>query len=293
MRIALFARDIEYKWRDRLCFIINSLKDRGVVPVYYKDLYYKMVEKYRLNIPQGELFESVSDMPEGTDLLLCLGGDGTFLESLTLIRDSNIPVAGVNFGRLGFLTSADSTPGTDWIDSIVAGNYTIEKRCVLEVITPAKFNGVYPFALNEISVQRLDPSMLSVHVKIDGVSLPTYWSDGLVVATSTGSTAYSLSIGGPIVLPTAKVLIMAPIAPHNLNIRPLVIPEDSEVSISVTSRRSGATLCIDNRSLSLENGEEIIIKKANFELNYVSLKDSVFFEALRTKLLWGEDKRNN
>jgi len=293
MRIALFAREVEYKWRERLCDVIKSFVERGAELVYYKDFYYKMVEKYRLNIPEGTLFSGSEDLGEKIDIFLCLGGDGTFLESLTLIRDREIPVAGINFGRLGFLTSADSIPGTEWIDVLTSGNFYIEKRTVLEVSSTSQIDGVFPFALNEVSIQRIDPSMLSVDVSVDGLKLPTYWSDGIVLATPTGSTAYSLSIGGPIVMPSSKAVIIAPIAPHNLNVRPLVVPEEAVMKITFNSRKGGALLCIDNRSVQIENNTEFVIKKANFDLNYISLKPSGFFDAIKEKLLWGADKRNS
>src|SRR5512133_724209 len=206
MKIAIFARDIDVKWHVRLCLIMAALLERGGELTFYAPLYKKAKEEYRLNMPVAGTFATHEELPAETDLFLCLGGDGTFLESLTLIRERNLPIAGVNFGRLGFLTSADSVPGNSWIDLLFSGNYKIEKRTILKVSAHNKFNGLYPYALNEVSVQRQDPSMLSVTLSINGMELPTYWSDGIVMATPTGSTAYSMSIGGPIMLPTAKTV---------------------------------------------------------------------------------------
>lgn len=292
MKIALYARDIEPRWRSRLSLIINTLASKNAELVYYEGFWQKLKNEYKMEIPQGKLFSNSEDLPEGTDLLLCLGGDGTLLESLPLIKKRAIPVSGVNFGRLGFLTSADLGPETEWIDDFFNKRYSIEKRMLFEVEGDFLEPGFYPFALNEVAIQRRDPLMVAVNVKIDGKDLPTYWSDGLVIASPTGSTAYSLSIGGPIMFPGVKAMIVAPIAPHNLNIRPLVIPETSIVELSVIAKVSSAILSLDNRSVTIPNNAVLKIKRAGYELNYISFKENQFVNGLREKLLWGEDKRN-
>ncbi|MFA6334359.1 MAG: NAD(+)/NADH kinase [Bacteroidales bacterium] len=293
MKIAIFARDIDLVWRDRLCFIIRTLVEKDVELCYYKPFYDKVKDEYRLNIPYGKRFANNSELPPDTDFFLCFGGDGTFLESLTLIKDRNIPIAGINFGRLGFLSTADLEPSFSWIDDLLSGNFKIEKRTILKIESPKLPADFFPYAINEVTVQRKDPSMLSVIVKVNGSVLPTYWSDGLVLASPTGSTAYSLSIGGPIVLPTSKILIIAPIAPHNLNVRPLVVPDDTEIEITVSSRWKEAILSLDNRSVVISSGDSFKISKAEFELNYISLPSSSFIGALKEKLRWGADKRNS
>lgn len=293
MKIAIFARSIDTKWHIRLSLVVAALLEREAELTFFAPFYKKAKQEYMLNLPVAETFSSHEDLPKDIDIFLCLGGDGTFLESLTLIQDRNLPVAGVNFGRLGFLTSADSAPSNRWIDMLFKGDYKIEKRTVLKVSSADKFNCMYPFALNEVSVQRQDPSMLSVTLKINGMELPTYWSDGIVIATPTGSTAYSMSIGGPIMFPTAKALIIAPIAPHNLNIRPLVVPDDTVIELVVTARKTGAILCLDNRTINVSSGDKFTISKAGFYMNYISLPASGFIGALKEKLLWGEDRRNS
>jgi len=293
MKIAIFARDIDLNWRDRLCFIIKTLVEKDIELYYYKPFYDKVKDEYRLNIPYGKRFSNNMELPPDTDFFLCFGGDGTFLESLTLIKDRGIPIAGINFGRLGFLTTADLEPSFSWIDDLLSGNFKIEKRGILKIESSKLPDDFFPYAINEVTVQRKDPSMLAVNVKINGSELPTYWSDGLVLASPTGSTAYALSIGGPIVLPKSKVLIIAPIAPHNLNVRPLVVPDDSEIEITVSSRWKEAILSLDNRSITIASGDTFKISKAEFELNYISLPSSSFIGALKGKLRWGEDKRNS
>jgi NAD+ kinase len=293
MKIALYAREIEQRWHNRFCFIINNLAEKGAVLNYYRPLYDRLRHTYNLDVPAGECFESASELPGDTDLFLCMGGDGTFLESLQLVKSRIIPVAGVNFGRLGFLAGADDETGTEWIDDFFEKRFFIEKRMLFEVTADFLPENFYPFALNEVAIQRQDPLMVAVNVKVDGKELPTYWSDGLVLATPTGSTAYSMSIGGPIMFPGVKAMILAPIAPHNLNIRPLVLPEVSEIEISVNARVSPAILSLDNRSLTIPNGKSIMVRRADYDLNYLSFRENKFIDGLRRKLLWGEDKRNS
>jgi NAD+ kinase len=239
----------------------------------------------------GEDFWSWEDLPADADLFLALGGDGTFLQSLTFVRDRGIPVAGINSGRLGFLTTARADEGDSWIDDLLQGRYTVEERSLLHV-TGEVLPGIYPYALNEVSLQRHGASMLQINVCIDGRALPAYWADGLVVSTPTGSTAYNLSVGGPVVMPGSDVMVIAPIAPHNLNVRPLVVPMEAALEITFLSREPDAQLTIDNRSYHVPSGTAVSLARAPFGLRYVSLSNDSFINALRTKLFWGADKRN-
>ena len=242
-------------------------------------------------LPQGELFEGHNDLPEHIDMFLTLGGDGTFLESLTIVRDRQIPIAGINFGRLGFLTTACVEDNNPWIEKLVNGDYAIEERALLHLQKENLPQGFYPYAMNEITIQRLTPSMLEIEISIDGHPLPKYWSDGILVATATGSTAYSMSIGGPIVTPDSKVLIIAPISPHNLNVRPLIVPQSSTVEISFQGRHPQALLTVDNRSVDIAAGEKVTISRGEFPIKSIAINNN-FIAALNQKLLWGEDKRN-
>lgn len=240
----------------------------------------------------GEDFFSWEDLPGDAELFLSLGGDGTFLQSLTLVRDRGIPVAGINSGRLGFLTTARADEGDGWIGELLSGRFHVEERSLLRVTCAELPDGFYPFAINEVSIQRRGASMLPVRVRVDGRELPTYWADGLVVSTPTGSTAYNLSVGGPVVMPSSEVLVIAPIAPHNLNVRPLVVPLDAAVELTFHSREKSALLTLDNRSCELPSGTTVSLARGRYGLRYVSLSDNNFIGALRTKLLWGEDRRN-
>ncbi len=228
---------------------------------------------------------------QGTDMLLSVGGDGTFLSSSTMAAGCDIPILGVNLGRLGFLS--ENRPSAV-AQAILSGDYTIENRVMLRAevhADDAEIND-WPYALNEFTVHRSGAAMLGVDVCIDGINLPTYWSDGLIVSTSSGSTAYSLSAGGPIVLPESKVLIITPIAPHNLNVRPLVVPDSSSISLRMQSRDANVTFTADNRTSSVPADSEIRISVAQFSLKRVRLNRSNFIDALTEKLFWGEDIRN-
>ncbi|MBP5505621.1 MAG: NAD(+)/NADH kinase [Bacteroidales bacterium] len=234
------------------------------------------------------------DLQPGTDMVLALGGDGTFLRAINMLRGRDIPIAGINFGRLGFLTSAKVEEGENvWIDDLLKGNYTIQKRLLLKVDSPAIPHGVHPYALNEFSIQRQTPAMLCIQVSLDGAKMPAYWADGVVVSTPTGSTAYSLSVGGPIVTPGSDVFIIAPIAPHNLNVRPIVAPASSRLEISFTSKQAQMGVAtLDNSSFPVQVGSSFTIGKADFEASCITFGGGGFIDALNHKLLWGEDKRN-
>lgn len=234
-----------------------------------------------------------SDILPGTDLVLSVGGDGTFLSASKRVGEAGIPVLGVNLGRLGFLS--ENSP-EESCEALLSGRYEIEDRTLLKTSIEGEIldaeTSFWPYTLNEISVLRSGAAILGVDVSIDGNRLPTYWADGLLVATSSGSTAYSLSVGGPICTPDAKVLIVAPIAPHNLNVRPLVVPESSRIRISLKSRDDRVMFSMDNRNVLLPPSAVIEVEVAQFSLKRVRLEKSSFIKALTTKLFWGEDIRN-
>jgi len=234
-----------------------------------------------------------NDIVEGTDMLLSVGGDGTFLSASKRVGSTGIPVLGVNLGRLGFLS--EYTPD-EVGDAIVSGEYTIEDRALLETKVEGEVleegSSFSPYTLNEISVHRFGAAILGIDVRIDGSKLPTYWADGLLIATSSGSTAYSLSVGGPICTPDAKVLIISPIAPHNLNVRPLIVPDTTKIEISMKSRSDSVMMSMDNRTVRVAKDSILTVGVAQFSLKRVRLEKSNFVKALTTKLFWGEDIRN-
>lgn len=231
------------------------------------------------------VFRSGDPLPESADMILSLGGDGTLLSLLPVVGDSGIPVLGVNYGRMGFLSSASADEA---VRSLAAGDYVIENRALLKVSD----TGLYPYALNELSVHRSGAAMLGVVVTVDGTPLPAYWADGLLVATSSGSTAYSLSVGGPIVFPGSDVVIISPIAPHNLNVRPVVVPASSRIGLSFISRDSSVTVALDNRSATAPSDAVLEVCRAPFPLRLVRVPGGEFINALTGKLFWGYDVRN-
>lgn len=229
----------------------------------------------------------------GCDFLLSVGGDGTFLAASALSVSSGVPIVGVNLGRVGFLS--ENKP-QDVAKALLSGNYEVEERTVLrasvEGVVSDEAEKFWPYAFNEFTVHRSGAAMLGVDVDVNGVSLPTYWADGLIVSTSSGSTAYSLSAGGPIVLPESKVLIITPIAPHNLNIRPLIVPDTAIVSFRVHSRDKKVLFTADTRTMEIDEDTLIRMGVAQFSLKRVRLNSSNFINALTEKLFWGEDARN-
>ena len=232
-------------------------------------------------------------MPDA-DILLSVGGDGTFLAASAYAATGGVPVVGVNLGRLGFLS--ENRP-EDVAEALVSGDYTVEDSTVLQALPAVEGQfedaGLWPYAFNEFTVHRNGAAMLEVEVTVNGTPLPTYWADGLILSTSAGSTAYSLSVGGPIVMPGAKVLIITPIASHNLNIRPLIVPDTSVVTFKVHSRDRKAIFTADNRAVEIEDGTVVAMSVAQFSLKRVRLNSSNFINALTEKLFWGEDIRNN
>ena len=273
MRIATYLRNSGLEKDGRLVSLLSALESAGC-------------EVCRVS--------GTSGIPPATDFLLSIGGDGTFLSAAALVGDSGVPVLGVNLGRLGFLS--ENRPESV-AEALVTGEYTIENRTLLgsSFSVPAgdRAIGRWPFALNEITVHRSGGAMLGVDVSIDGACLPTYWADGLLVATSSGSTAYSLSVGGPIVLPEAEVLIIAPIASHNLNVRPMIVPDTARIELGLRSRDRTVILTMDNRSVEIPPDMKISVSMAQFSLRRVRLNSSSFINALTGKLFWGEDIRNS
>lgn len=238
--------------------------------------------------------ETKSDVRPDTDLVLSVGGDGAFLSAAHVVSDIGIPILGVNFGRIGFL--CENRPEAV-LQALMEGSFTIEYRTVLNATLKgpgARRNiGMLPYSVNEVALHRSGSSVLGIHVSINGEALPTYWADGIIVATSSGSTAYSLSVGGPICMPDTKVLILAPIAPHNLNVRPLVLPETAKIDIMVESRDGSAIMSTDNQSVEIEPGWTVHVEMAQFSLKRIRLAETGFVKALTSRLFWGEDIRNN
>lgn len=240
-------------------------------------------------------FTSFEDLDNSFDAMITVGGDGTILKAVTFVRDLNIPILGINTGRLGFLATVQKTQIKEAIEALQQKSYQIKERELLSVKTNTSsddFDGLN-FALNEVAVNRKDStSMIIINTYIDDEFLNSYWADGLIVATPTGSTGYSLSCGGPVITPSAKSLVVTPIAPHNLNVRPLVIPNNSKIKLQVSGRSDQFLVSLDSRILTVEKHTEIYIETASFKLKMIHLNQQTFLKTLREKLLWGRDTRN-
>ncbi|MFM1877209.1 MAG: hypothetical protein RLZZ241_75 [Bacteroidota bacterium] len=290
MKVALFGQSYSPETAAALDTALQTLKEFEAVvalEVGFASLYHKSDKEFAF-------FSHRFGLDSSFDLFISFGGDGTVLRAITFVRNLGIPVVGVNTGRLGFL----STIGTDEVRNLIVnfarGEYRLVERCLVSVeLHPEQESGFMNFALNEVTVSRKDTtSMITVETYLDGEYLTSYWADGLIVATPTGSTGYSLSCGGPVVAPTAQSLVLTPIAPHNLNARPLVISDTTVIKLKVSGRESQHLLSLDSRITSLENGTEITITKAGFSVKMVEFPAESFFRTIRHKLLWGEDRRN-
>lgn len=240
-------------------------------------------------------FPTFKKLDPSFDLFFSIGGDGTILKAVTFVRDMGIPIVGINTGRLGFLATIQKEEIAESLNHILNGQYTISERSLLIVQTLPANDEIQPlnFALNEIALNRKNTtSMIKVETYVDDNYLTSYWSDGLIVATPTGSTGYSLSCGGPVIDPSAQSIVLTPIAPHNLNARPLVMPDSVVISLKVSGRENSFLISLDSRVATVENDTDIIIKKAPFTIKLLQLNEDSFIKTLRKKLLWGEDKRN-
>ena len=258
----------------------------------YEPLYKFLQQKVQIK-GSVKTFNSFSDLNKETDCMLSIGGDGTFLETLTYIRNSGIPVLGINTGRLGFLANVAKTEISSAVDALVKKKFSVEKRALLSVTAPNNLFGEINYALNELTIFKKDSSsMITIHTYINGDYLNSYFADGLIIATPTGSTAYSLSCGGPLVMPSSQNFVITPIAPHNLNVRPLIISDDNEIKLKVEGRSSHYLASLDSRNEIIDSSIELTIKKADFYFHFIKLENQNFFNTIRNKLLWGLDKRN-
>lgn len=292
MTIALYARPVKDNAPDYVKTLHSLLNKKDVALLIHKAYidYLKKEFDFSIDIPT---FSSHQELKaRKPDYLISLGGDGTLLETLEYIRDTGVPVLGVNTGRLGFLASVYKEEYSNAIDKLLNKQYTIDVRALLQLQKPTNLFELN-VALNECTFVKKDSStMLSIEVHIDGVFLNSYWADGLIIATPTGSTAYSLSCGGPLIEPSSASIILTPIAPHNLNVRPIVINDHAEISLKIKGREKQYLLSLDSKQATIQIAEEVIVKKAAYSFNLINLVGQNFYSTLRNKLMWGLDKRN-
>ena len=289
MKIGLFGNDFHDEKQKSIQRLFNKLQALHA-EIYVESRYYKYLDRQFACSPAIDgLIES---NPPDLDLAISLGGDGTFLRTAARVGRQNIPILGINLGRLGFLADVNTDDIETTLDEIFRGEYTVEKRSVLELESNPPFRGVCNYALNEIAVLKRDTSsMITIRTCLNEEYLTNYLGDGLLIATPTGSTAYSMSVNGPIIIPQANNFVLSPVAPHSLTVRPLVIPEDFRIRLKVETRNNNFLVALDGRSEIYPPGSEFIIRKADFAIRLVKRNHQNFYETLRKKLLWGADAR--
>lgn len=292
MNVAIYGRRLNKQSIPYFIEILGIIKSFGWNPILEVELKKQLISKISLSSSIDE-FSSFEDFHSGIDITLSIGGDGTFLKTVGFIRDSGVPILGINTGRLGFLSNISKDHISKTLEQIKLKQFDFQKRSLLRVNTEENLFGDDNFALNEVTFHKKDTaSMITVHASLDGKYLNSYWADGLIVATPTGSTAYSLSCGGPIITPGCQVHILTPIAPHNLNVRPMVVPDHLPIELSLEGRDRKYLISLDGNSKNIKQGEKITVTKAEFMINVVKFEDNNFLDTIRNKMLWGIDTRN-
>jgi NAD+ kinase len=293
LKVAVYGRFESSFPKEYVSIVLDQLKSLNV-SVYIEFSALKFVKQ--ICETSYNSFSSYEDLDDSFAFFISIGGDGTILRSISYVRNSGIPIVGVNTGRMGFLATIQKDKIQSSLREIVEGKYSISERSLLQLTCNTKIEGLdteFNFALNEIAVSRKNTtSMIKIQTFLNNEYLTSYWADGLIVATPTGSTGYSLSCGGPVMTPDSSSFVITPIAPHNLNARPLVITADTVIKLIVDGREDLHLVSLDSRIITVKNGTELIIKKTNFNINMIEPKGENFLNTLRNKLLWGEDNRN-
>ena len=292
MLVALYNRTFEQQDIPILQRILELLELHKLQLVFYKE-FYERIQSHIPFIRGPRLFTGKKDLPANTDMLFSLGGDGTMLDAVCFVGNTSIPLIGVNLGRLGFLAAIPAEEVEGAVLSLVKGSYTLEKRTLIHLDSSVPLFDGAPFALNEFTIHRQDTSsMIKIHTYLNGEFLNTYWADGLIVATPTGSTGYSLSCGGPVVFPQTSSFVITPVAPHNLNTRPIVVPDDNVISFEIEGRTEQFLCTLDARTETIRSTVQLAVKKENFLVSLVRPDEHNFLKTIRQKLYWGIDRRN-
>ncbi len=292
MKIAIYSRGVENDQLKDLKQLLDELINFGVEPIFFQDFFNQFYSSISIE-GNYSTFNSFEDLDSSIDCMISLGGDGTLLDTVTLVRDSGIPILGINYGRLGFLANIGREEIVSAIDAIANRNYVLDKRSLIHLESNVKIFGKTPYALNEFTILKKDSSsMIKIHTYLNGEFLNTYWADGLIVSTPTGSTGYSLSCNGPVVFPDNSSFIITPVAPHNLNIRPIIVPDNTIISFELEGRADEFVCTLDSRREVISKEIQLAVKKEAFYVNLIRLNENNFLQTLRDKLSWGLDKRN-
>jgi NAD+ kinase len=293
MKVAIYSRGVDLDQQQSLNALLLELNRYDITIYIYEDL----LLKFSLENPAGKKplisFTSFWELKNSIDCLISLGGDGTVLDAITLVGDTNIPILGINYGRLGFLASISKDELSLMVDALVNRSYVIEKRSLIHLDANLPIFGNTPFGLNEFAIHKRDTSpMIKIHTYLNGEFLNSYWADGLIVATPTGSTGYNMSCNGPILFPDSASFVITPVAPHNLNVRSIVVPDTSVISFEIEGRTEELICAMDARKEIVPKNIELAVKKENFTICFIRLNENSYLTTLRTKLTWGLDKRN-
>lgn len=292
MKVAIYSRGLDFEQENPLLLLLEELARYDISILIYQQLLEQFTipaHLYEKVIP----FKNSEDLSEQIDCLISLGGDGTLLDTVTLVKDKNIPILGINFGRLGFLASISKEELTSAVDALVNHTYLVDKRSLIHLDSNEKLFGETAFALNEFAIHKRDISpMVKIHTYLNGEFLNTYWADGLIVSTPTGSTGYNMSCNGPIMFPESSSFVITPVAPHNLNVRSIIVPDSNVISFEVESRADQFICALDARREIVNKTIQLAVKKEKFGVNLIRLNENSFLSTLRTKLTWGLDKRN-
>ncbi len=292
MKIAIYSRGVENDQMKDISQLFEHLMANGVEPVFFQDFFNQFYCSVNLDTNYST-FSSFEDLDQQVDCMISLGGDGTLLDTVTLVRDSGIPILGINYGRLGFLANLGKEEISTAIDAIANRKYVTDSRTLVHLDANVPLFGKTPYGLNEFSIHKMDTSpMIKIHTYLNGEFLNTYWADGLIVATPTGSTGYSLSCNGPVVFPDSSSFVITPVAPHNLNIRPIIIPDNNIISFEVEGRTDGFICTLDSRREIVSKEVQLAVKKESFDIQLIRMNENNFLQTLRNKLSWGLDKRN-
>lgn len=292
MKVAIYSRVYESDQKEDIQRLLKELKDQHIAVSMYRGFYEQIKHDISFDA-EPTLFHSSQDLNDSFECMISLGGDGTLLDTVTMVRNQDIPLLGINFGRLGFLASI----GREELETVVASlknrTFVEDERTLIHLDSNIPLFGETPYALNEFAIHKLDTSsMIKIHAYLNGEFLNSYWADGLIVATPTGSTGYSLSCNGPIVFPESGSFVITPVAPHNLNVRPIVVPDDNIISFEIEGRADSFLCTLDSRKEIVQKTIQLAVKKETFTVSLIRLNENNFLQTLRNKLSWGLDRRN-
>ncbi len=292
MKAAIYSRLMEKEQRKDVQLFFDELANQKIEPIIFHGFFEQI--KDSIHLPADtKIFSIAEDLTEEIEFIISLGGDGTLLDTVTLVRDKKISIMGINFGRLGFLASIGHEEVKTAVQAIAKRTYVVDARTLIHLDASLPMFGNVPYALNDFSIHKRDvASMIKIHTYLNGEFLNTYWADGLIVATPTGSTGYSLSCNGPVVFPDSGSFVITPVAPHNLNVRPIIVPDSNIISFEIESRSDQIICALDSRREIVSKNVQLAVKKESFDIHLVRLSENNFLQTLQNKLTWGLDKRN-